>query len=286
MSAPLVLTLHPLVPYRAAPPNEERVLEYGYRLALPDGRLVDPRDPLLGALGAQVTSVIGGGLHESALQGDWIAPGVELELALEGRDEDGDALVGLWDREGVRCAGHLAPSSAEHAGALLELQLPIGALALSEERRCADDVRTSLELLLFPRASVEIDLSDTEAFARPPRSAPRRIVLCADGRGSLRAWDPAAEAGPADVEELPVSRELKDEIASLRVGVEPPEGGFGIDEIFARAEGEQRSLGLWRRAQRELGHRYAVGYLGPGMERPVWSPAELADEGDDEDEDF
>ena len=49
----------------------------------------------------------------------------------------------------------------------------------------------------------------------------------------------------------------------------------------------QQGMKLWRRARRELGRQFAVGYLGPGMESPAWTPSELpgADEecGYDED---
>jgi len=39
---------------------------------------------------------------------------------------------------------------------------------------------------------------------------------------------------------------------------------------------------VWRRLRAELGRRYQVGFLGPGMEQPVWDPGEREDEEDDD----
>ena len=285
MSVPLELTLSPLPPYRNPPAEDERVFEFGYRLRLPDGRLLDPSDPLLGALGAEVSPVIRGGTHEDALQGAWIEPGAPLTLAVEGHYEDGDAIVGVWDQDGGRCAGHLRLPSAARVAALVELSVEVRALALSEQRTCGEDRRTALETLIYLPATLSVALAEREPFGRPAREAPRRIVLCADEAGDIRAWDPAAEAGPAAIDELPVSRELKDDLARLRADGAALNGdGEGGEDLFERAftRGviERRSLALWQRARRELGRRYAVGYLGPEMERPIWSPAELADEDD------
>lgn len=43
-----------------------------------------------------------------------------------------------------------------------------------------------------------------------------------------------------------------------------------------------QAVSLWQRVRAELGRDYAVGFLGPGMDRPVWSPAELGDEHEDD----
>jgi hypothetical protein len=49
---------------------------------------------------------------------------------------------------------------------------------------------------------------------------------------------------------------------------------------------DAHAIALWRRARAELGSRYAIGFLGAGMERPVWSPDELtATEHDADDDD-
>ncbi|MEA2176834.1 MAG: hypothetical protein QOG77_131, partial [Solirubrobacteraceae bacterium] len=39
---------------------------------------------------------------------------------------------------------------------------------------------------------------------------------------------------------------------------------------------------LWQRARAELGQRYAIGLLGPGMSRPAWSPEEGGADDDDD----
>ena len=159
MSVPLELTLSPLPPYRNPPAEDERVFEFGYRLRLPDGRLLDPSDPLLGALGAEVSPVIRGGTHEDALQGAWIEPGAPLTLAVEGHDEDGDAIVGVWDQDGGRCAGHLRLPSAARVAALVELSVEVRALALSEQRTCGEDRRTALETLIYLPATLSVALA-------------------------------------------------------------------------------------------------------------------------------
>jgi hypothetical protein len=279
---PLELELSPLPAYRMPAADEERVFEFGYRLRLADGRLLEPGDPLLAALGAEVSTLIRGGTHEDALQAAWALPGTPLTLELEGHDEDGDAIVGVWDAGGARCAGHLALASSARAAALLELELDVRALALSEARTLGEDRRTALHALLYLPATLSVDVDARPPFTRPERSAPRRIVLCADASGEIRAWDPAADAGPAAIDALPVSSELKRELARLRDEL-PGEAGDAdamLEREFTRGLVEQRSLELWRRARRELGRRYAVGFLGPEMERPIWSPAELAGEED------
>jgi hypothetical protein len=43
---------------------------------------------------------------------------------------------------------------------------------------------------------------------------------------------------------------------------------------------EHRLQELWARAREELGRRYAVGLLGPGMARPAWSSDEAAADAD------
>lgn len=54
-----------------------------------------------------------------------------------------------------------------------------------------------------------------------------------------------------------------------------------MESDWEREALQSRAEALWRRARSELGRRYAVGFLGAGMRRPLWSPAELDDEDDD-----
>ncbi len=54
----------------------------------------------------------------------------------------------------------------------------------------------------------------------------------------------------------------------------------GIERDYSRSALEARTRELWRRARRELGQRYAIGLLAPGMTRPAWSADELDDEPD------
>jgi hypothetical protein len=50
------------------------------------------------------------------------------------------------------------------------------------------------------------------------------------------------------------------------------------------AEGlDAEALLVWQRLRAELGRRCEVGFLGRGMERPIWDPSALADADDDED---
>jgi hypothetical protein len=54
----------------------------------------------------------------------------------------------------------------------------------------------------------------------------------------------------------------------------------GIERDYSRSALEAHTRELWRRARRELGQRYAIGLLAPGMTRPAWLADELDDEPD------
>ena len=82
-----------------------------YQLRLPDGPALSEDDALLGAFGACVVAVISGADDHEALQDDAFAPGRRVTLLEEGADHDGDPVVGVWDAEGLRRAGHLETGS-------------------------------------------------------------------------------------------------------------------------------------------------------------------------------
>lgn len=116
-----------------------------------------------------------------------------------------------------------------------------------------------------------------------------QLVLFADGSGDVRWWDPSGSGGPVDIEAVPLSVELGEALERLREesadlctrAVVGAEDGFDrLDQRFEREGLEEEARELWLRARRELARRYAVGFLGRGMTRPVWSPDDLDDEND------
>jgi hypothetical protein len=176
--------------------------------------------------------------------------------------------------------------------AALEQGIDIDLLAISEERAVLDDRRVSLDVLVFCRATVEVTHDPTAHVIRPQRPVRRRVVLFADTDGDLRWWDASAASGPADITELPVSQELRRELqrlgksyAKLAKQAEQSLGGYALAEVdWKRRALAEQSIRLWRRARSELGRQFAVGYLGPGMDSPAWSPAELPDDEADEED--
>ena len=197
-----------------------------------------------------------------------------MTLAPEGHDDDGDAIVGVWDRDGTRCAGHLRLTSAARVAGLIELGLAVRSLVLSEERTLGDGRRTVLHVLVYLPATVEVEIDAREPFPPGDRSAfadraVRRRVRPHPGLGS------GAGTGPASIEDLPVSSELKADLAKLRAQARDPRERELFGPGFVRRLVEQRSVELWQRTRRELGRSHAVGYLGPTMDHPVWSPDEL-----------
>ena len=76
-------------------------------------------------------------------------------------------------------------------------------------------------------------------------------------------------------------RELRAAYAELQAESGPERRGFErFESELDRCSLDERAAALWRRARTELGREYAIGFLGSGMERPVWSPEQL-DESDD-----
>src|SRR4051794_32115589 len=126
---PLVLTLSPVLPLRAPEPGVSTET-FGYRLRLPGGPAVAGDDLLLVALGALVVELVAPPEDREALQDDAFAPGRRLALLEEGVDEDGDPVVGVWDADGVRRAGHLHFRTAAVVSAAAEAGLAVEAVSL------------------------------------------------------------------------------------------------------------------------------------------------------------
>jgi hypothetical protein len=289
---PFVLTLHPLLPLRA-PRRSRRTLDLGYQLRLVDGAALADDDVLLAAFGAFVAELVSDDDGE-ALQQDAFAPGRRLTLLDEGVDRDGDAIVSVWDADGIRRAGLIHYEQANVLAAGAQAGLAIEAVVLREERAVLDDRRVDLALFVHAPAIVRVDVPPEAATPPHPRPAIRsRVVLVADGSGELRFWDPAGSGGPIAVDELPLSSELVAEFERLssafdRVAAQvddvPSDPMEGVERVWLRASLQARTRALWARARTELGRSYAIGLLAPGMSRPVWDSGEPAE--DDEDDEF
>lgn len=283
---PLRLALHPLLPTRTTGHNSW--FEYGFQLRLPGGPLIDRGDPLLSAYGARVTTIAVHTDDDEQLQDDAFDPGSAVRLVPDPGD-DGEPEVGVWDRDELRRAGSLLDRPAAITEAAIEVGLEQTAIVLTEDREAGDDRRSSLDLLVFHPAFVEVDTAAALEFTRPSRAKRPRLVLVADGKGDVRWWDPSASTGPIAADALPMSSELRRELQRLRAGYEELADGASeargfdrIDVSIERSVLNDRAQAIWKRARTELGRRFSVGFLGAGMDRPVWSPAELDDDGDDE----
>lgn len=284
---PLRLQLEPFLPTRI--PETDGCFEYGFQLRLPDGPTVDARDPLLLAFGAEVVWIDPDDEHEEALQDDVFGPGATLNLLPESFDPADPDAVGIWAQDESKQCGRLTARSAARVTAAGENGLAQRALVLSEARLAADDRRERIELLIYSPALVQVDPPARPAMPRPERVARPRLVLVADGTGELRWWDPSGSQGPIAAEELALSPELRKDLRDLRVAlagaaeqVEPEGHGFDrLEAEWERQELQDRSATVWRRARDEVGRRYAVGFLGAGMRRPVWSPSELEEDEDE-----
>lgn len=282
-NVPLRLSLHSVLATRT--PNDGERFRFGGQLRLAGGPVVHDGDPLLRAFGARVLGVRGGGT-ESALQLDVFEPGRCVRLETE-YDEDGDEVVGVWDEEGIRRAGVLPFRRHCSLVAALDHGLDLRGVVVREYVDAGTLGRQSVDVLVYPADFVEVTVPEDFVVERPQGRRPKRIVLLADGRGEVGFWDPAGEAGPAAPGDLPLSpplaaelERLRDKYRSLADGDEDAVGFEEMQRGWTRQTLDHRATILWRRARQELGRRFAVGFQGPGMERPVWSPGELAGEDD------
>jgi len=282
---PLHLTLHAVPATRT--PNATNRFRFGGQLRLPGGPVLDDDDPLLKAFAAHVLQVRADGA-ECALQLDAFAPGRRVELEIE-YDEDGDSVVGVWDAERVRRAGVLPFRRDCALVAAIDHGLMLEAVVLREFLDASDLQRQTIDVFVHARAFVHVEVPDEFAVDRPQRQSPRRVVLLADGSGEVGFWDAAGDAGPAGPDDLPLSGSLATELKRLRAKycelAQGDDDATGMEEMergWTRESLDHRATILWRRARQELGRRYAVGFQGPGMEKPVWSPQDLVDQDDDE----
>ena len=284
---PLQLKLEPLLPLRTPERGDERKFRYGFQLRLPDGPAIDEHDPLFAALGAEIVTVEASPSHSEALQHKGLDPGRRLRAAAEPADDDGDRVISLCDQEGIRFTGPLPWRSGERLAALLAQSVEFELLVLSELRSAADERRVALEVLIALPVAVAVTSGSDIAFQRPERRRRRRVVLFADRGGDVRWWDAAAESGPADIGELPVSQELHRKLRKLRKGytklereAESPRGGYStLSSSWKREALDGQAIRLWKRARQELRREFEVGFLGPEMESPAWSPKELKNAG-------
>lgn len=109
---PLRLALDPLLPSRTPEGLDGRFL-YGFRLRLPDGPVIKPRDPLLAAYGARAVSLETCSEHDESLQADGFDPGRRVRFVPEQFDPVEPDGIGVWDAECVRQAGTVP---ARHGG--------------------------------------------------------------------------------------------------------------------------------------------------------------------------
>ena len=284
----LHLALDPILPTRT-PPSSGAALSYGYRLRLADGPALDPEDPLLSAFAARITDAYV--RDDEALQLDAFDPGRRLTVLLErGAIESMDD-VGIWDADGIRRLGGMAGDVEELTSASLAHGLPLEALALNEERDLQDDRRSNLQVLIYSPALIAVDTSAQPVLERPVRPTRQRLVLLVDDAGDLRWWDPAGDNGPLEARDLQMSQELADAFEDLQRGFgefaadadDAPSGFERMERMFARQGLLAEAHRLWLRARVELGLRFVVGFLGPEMDEPIWTPAyEEVEEEDDE----
>ena len=270
-------------------PDENGRFTYGLRLRLEAGPVLRNDDPLLRMYGASIESIAD--FDSDVAQDDRFSPGRAVRIETE-FDEDGDSVVGLWDASGVARAGTFAFARGCPMVAALDHGLDLRGLVLSEEVTASNGRRACLEVLVYSPGFVRVDVPDDLVLPRPVREPQTRIVLLADGESPVGFWDPSGSAGPASPADLPLSPPLAEALVTLRAGYEQLAQRTGeADDGFAQMEGlwargalDHKASVLWRRARLELGRRYAVGFQGPGMPTPVWSPDELcADEDSDSD---
>jgi hypothetical protein len=292
MLEPLALALQPVMPVRTPRAGRPTVL-YGYQLRLADGLVLTSDDPLLRAFAASIEPIEYSLIDEDALQSPGFDPGLQVRLVREGIDDDGDEVFGIWDATEIRRAASLPYGTAARVAAALDHGLAVEALILSEVRNHSDDRRAGIALFIYPAHLVTVDVVAGGPLQRPQRPKRPRLVLIADPGTGLRWWDPSGSAGPVELDALPVSSALADELRDLGTAFanapEEPDDG-DIEEEFEVAWHRQalgnRTRMVWARVRRELGRRYAIGLMLSGMSRPAWSPEELSDDEDDDDAPF
>lgn len=268
--------------------NEPPGFRLGYQLRLPNGPRITPEDSLLSVFGAVVVALHEVREHDEAVQDEGFAPGQSLSLLEEGCNEQGEAVVSVWNTSQTLRAGVLPDECAARVCAANDYRLELRALSLEERRTPFDDRRSSLRALLYSPQFVSLTAS-SQQYQRPSRPGRRRVVLVADAKNEVRWWDPVGQAGPAAISELPLSRELHQDLIRLaeaftELRAHGDVSGFAAIELeWQQEELTDHAVRVWRRARRELGRDYAIGFQGPDMERPAWSPEELQREHGEDD---
>lgn len=288
MLKPLALALHPLTPVRVPREARPHVL-YGYQLRLPDGPVLTNDDPLLEAFAASVEAVEGSGSHSEPLQSDAFDPGLSARLVREGFDEDGDEVVGVWDGDEVRRAGVLPYETAARITAALDHGMDIDVMVLSEIRSRSDDRRSGIAVFVYSPALITVDRAAGGPLQRPKSRARPRLVLIADDAVGLRWWDPSGAAGPLELDAVPVSATLAQDLRDLAIAfknapdaADDPDFFDDMEDGWRRHVLGERTRGVWDRVRRELGRRYAIGLMLKGMTHPAWSPEEFESDDDDD----
>jgi hypothetical protein len=278
----LDLSLEPIVPFRT-PQTDSELIVHGFHLRVSRGPLLSQDDPLLVAFGVQVVAVEDIDEHSETLQHEGFDPGREVYLEMDA-DEEGLRRVGVVDTSGVRRVGALPEQSSAVVCAAVEHGLRCRAIVLQEARRPPDNRRAGLKLALFADSLVKLPRAVPPRYRRPVTTGRRRVVLVADGSSKLGWWSVAADAGPGEIADLPVSPELTAELNELGCGID--RARRREDRACSRYERydletelddlDERAQALWRRARIELRRDFVVGFLGRGMGRPAWAPDEVA----------
>jgi hypothetical protein len=275
----LHLALEPFLPNRPVEGQDLRVA-YGYDLRLRGGPRLSGRDPLLRAFGVDIASLESGSSRLGDLQRDVFSPGRELSLIVD-RDSDAGTGIGLWDAERVWCAGRIDSESAAVVLAAQSYGLVLQAVALDEVRSTQDGMRTSLRAVVYSERFASLRYKRVTRYMAPELR--ERILLIVNSDLEVLWWDSEAANGPASLEQLGASDKLRDAhealertVRKLRRKRAESGGRYTRYEPRRRAERlERQAEQLWLLARTELAGGHIVGYLGPSMTDPIWTPEDL-----------
>lgn len=271
----LTLKAEPILPLRprdSAPSDVDR----GFALRIPGGPRLGLDDPLLAGAGIRTFKWTSQD-REAAFQHPAFSPGASLLLALVPDLSDDTHLLAVR-AIGVSAQLDVADwCDAEPVVAMLRTGLSMGAIALAETVSYPDEIRVSLTVLVYPQGLVTVRMHDPAGSAR--LTVRPRVVLVADGKSPLGWWDPVGDLGPADLRALPISAELAEglelqelAIASVHQAGRPKPARKALQRRQQQFLDGHRPL--YVKARRELGHAYTVGFLGRGMQAPIWSLGE------------
>jgi hypothetical protein len=209
------------------------------------------------------------------------SPGRELTLIVD-RDSDATVGIGLWDADQIWCAGRIDSESAAVVLAAQSYGLALQAVALDEVRSAQDGMRTSLRAVIYSERFASLRYKRATRYMAPELR--ERILLIVNSDLEVLWWDSEAANGPASLDQLGASEKLLDahealERTARKLRRKRAESGgrYVRYELRRRAERfERQAEQLWLLARTELAGRYIVGYLGPSMTDPIWTPEDLA----------